>query len=226
MSRRPVKSRRKGRGQNRSLSQNRLPSTEPPQHHIQFMLGATTPKQFPEDDQPEIAFVGRSNVGKSSLINALLNRKKLARTSRTPGRTREINFFEVDQLWRCVDLPGYGFAKAGEDKHRWRPLIDHYLAERRSIRVVVLLLDIRRGITPLDQMMIDLLRETFQPFLPVATKEDKLKSNAKRKALKTMEEFLSLYNPPAPLLPLVSTSTTTGRGVALLRQRLQALLNP
>ena len=109
-----------------------------------FICSAVTPGQYPPDDLPEVAFAGRSNVGKSSLINKILNRKKLVRTSKTPGRTQLLNFFEINELWRFVDLPGYGYAKVpAEVQKRWRPMVESYLTTRVNFRGMVWLLDIR-----------------------------------------------------------------------------------
>jgi len=121
----------------------------------QFLLGAAEPHQFPDDDLLEIAFAGRSNVGKSSAINAICNRRKLARTSKVPGRTQQINFFSMGNSARLADLPGYGFAQVPLSvKKKWQETIHKYLAERQNLRVLVLLMDIRHPLTELDWQMI------------------------------------------------------------------------
>src|SRR5688500_1062646 len=129
----------------------------------------------PEPSLPEVAFAGRSNVGKSSLINKLVHRKKLARVSNTPGRTREINFFEVNGLFILADLPGYGYARISKEKREaWRPLIEGYLRGSPALKGVVLLLDARRPPTQDDLLMLEFLAEVTTPTIVVATKVDKL----------------------------------------------------
>ncbi|MBF0185864.1 MAG: YihA family ribosome biogenesis GTP-binding protein [Magnetococcales bacterium] len=195
----------------------RIPAAE-------FVVGAVAARQFPQDDRAEIAFVGRSNVGKSSLLNRLLNRRNLARVSRTPGRTREINFFQVGEKWSFVDLPGYGYASVGQvQRSVWDQLLGSYFAQRRNLRAVVLLLDLRRGLTELDQELLRHLDQYGIPALPVATKVDKLKSNERREALRQ----LALVLPQAShylLLPAVTVSALNGEGMPGLWQRLQTLL--
>jgi GTP-binding protein len=136
----------------------------------------------PDANLPEVAFAGRSNVGKSSLINKLIRRKKFARVSNTPGRTREINFFAVNAQFVLADLPGYGYAKVSKErKAAWRPLIEGYLKRSPSLRGVVLLLDVRRYPTDDDLQMLEFLAELGTPTIIVATKIDKLK-RAERQA--------------------------------------------
>ncbi len=190
----------------------------------EFVLGAVSARQFPNDERAEIAFVGRSNVGKSSLLNRLLNRRNLARVSRTPGRTREINFFHVGDLWSFVDLPGYGYASVGQvQRSVWDQLLGSYFGQRRNLRAVVLLLDLRRGLTALDQELLRHLDQYGIPALPVATKVDKLKSNERRQALRQLAVVL----PEASqflLLPAVTVSALNGEGLPDLWHRLQAVL--
>ncbi len=133
----------------------------------------------PQTELPEIAFAGRSNVGKSSLLNALVQRKSIARVSKTPGRTREINFFRVNDAFVLVDLPGYGYAKISKEKRAdWRPLIESYLKLTPQLRGIVLLLDIRRDPSDDDRAMLDFLSEVEIPTIVAATKADKLSKNA------------------------------------------------
>ncbi len=133
----------------------------------------------PPSDLPEIAFAGRSNVGKSSLLNTLVRRKSFARVSRTPGRTREINFFRVNNGFVLVDLPGYGYARISkEKKSEWRPLIEAYLKRTSQLRGIVLLLDIRREPTDDDRAMLDFLAEVEVPTIVALTKTDKLSKSA------------------------------------------------
>jgi GTP-binding protein len=129
----------------------------------------------PESSLPEVAFAGRSNVGKSSLLNALVRRKSFARVSRTPGRTREINFFRVNNTFVLVDLPGYGYARISKTKKaEWRPMIDSYLRRTTQLRGIVLLLDIRREPSDDDRAMLDFLAELGVPTIVALTKADKL----------------------------------------------------
>jgi len=142
----------------------------------EFILGAQFADQFPKDDVKEIAFCGRSNVGKSSAINALTNRRKLARTSKTPGRTQQINFFRLDDQTRLVDLPGYGFAQVPlKVKQQWMKTIHSYLADRDNLSLLVILMDCRHPLTELDRQIIDWADESKLHCHVVLTKSDKLK---------------------------------------------------
>jgi len=133
----------------------------------------------PESTLPEVAFAGRSNVGKSSLLNALLRRRSAARVSRTPGRTREINFFRINDAFVLVDLPGYGYARIAKEKRaEWRPLIEGYLSQSPALRGLVLLLDARREPSDDDRAMLDFLAERGTPVLVAITKMDKFGSDA------------------------------------------------
>ncbi|MEA2761197.1 MAG: GTP-binding protein [Gemmatimonadaceae bacterium] len=140
----------------------------------------------PESSLPEVAFAGRSNVGKSSLLNALVRRKSFARVSRTPGRTREINFFRVNNAFILVDLPGYGYARISKAKKaEWRPMIDSYLRRTTQLRGIVLLLDIRREPSEDDRAMLDFLADLGVPTIVALTKSDKLsKADAKQTVAK------------------------------------------
>ncbi len=158
----------------------------------EFVGSATAPQGFPKGSIPELAFAGRSNVGKSSLINSLLGRKGLARTSSAPGKTQCLNFFLVNDAFLFVDLPGYGYAGVPLSvRGRWRGMVEGYLKNRPQLRGLVLLLDIRRGITEGDEMLISWLSREEIPFLPVATKADKLKSGKRKEALLSMEKALA-----------------------------------
>ena len=148
----------------------------------EFIKSATKPLHYPEGDLPEIAFAGRSNVGKSSLVNVLVNRKNLVRTSSTPGRTQLINFFQVNDNFMLVDLPGYGYAKVPlAVKKDWRPMMETYLSKRRNLRGVVLILDIRRIPVEEDLQMLAWLRAFSIPPIIVVTKCDKLSKNERAK---------------------------------------------
>ena len=141
-----------------------------------FFKSAVSPAQYPSADRPEVAFVGRSNVGKSTLINSLLGRRSLVRSSRMPGRTQMLNFFLINDAFFLVDLPGYGFAQAPREvRLKWLPMIRNYLCERKNLRAVVLLLDIRRIPSEEDLNMLDLLEDFSIPAIPVITKVDKVK---------------------------------------------------
>jgi len=140
------------------------------------LLGAAEPHQFPDDDLIEVAFAGRSNVGKSSAINAICNRRKLARTSKQPGRTQQINFFSMGDNARLVDLPGYGFAQVPLTvKKKWQDTIHKYLADRENLRVLVLLMDIRHPLTDLDWQMVNWASDSELPTQVLLTKADKFK---------------------------------------------------
>ncbi len=183
-------------------------------HSATFELSAALPKQLPTPTLPEVAFSGRSNVGKSSLINALLNRRNLARTSATPGKTASINFYRLDTLW-LVDLPGYGYAKVSDaEKQRWNRLIQGYLDADRDLRLVLQLLDMRHPPSREDRMMLDYLVEQGMPFLVVLTKADKLNKTQRAARLAAFEEeFAELEG-----IRLVPFSALNGEGVEELRE--------
>jgi len=150
-----------------------------------FVKSATSPEHYPRDGKPEIAFIGRSNVGKSSLINSLLGVKGLARTSATPGRTQLINFFLINDAYYFVDLPGYGYARVpSEVKKQWGPMIEKYLETRPNLVLSILITDSRHEPTKLDLLMREWLEAQGRPVLIVATKSDKLSSNELRASLK------------------------------------------
>jgi len=147
----------------------------------------------PESALPEVAFAGRSNVGKSSLLNALVRRKSFARVSRTPGRTREINFFRVNNTFVLVDLPGYGYARISKTKKaEWRPMIESYLRRTTQLRGIVLLLDIRREPSEDDRAMLDFLAELGVPAIVALTKADKLTKTDARDAVAKISRMLAL----------------------------------
>lgn len=160
----------------------------------EFIKSATKPAHYPESDLPEIAFAGRSNVGKSSLINVLVNRKNLVRTSSTPGRTQLINFFAINGGdFTLVDLPGYGFAKVPlAVKAQWGPMMETYLSSRASLRGVVLILDIRRTPSDEDRQMLDWLRAYGITPILVVTKCDKVSKNEKARQAATITAALGV----------------------------------
>lgn len=174
----------------------------------------------PPDTLPEIAFAGRSNVGKSSLLNTLLRRKAIARVSNTPGRTRQINFFSVNKQFVLADLPGYGYAKISKErKAEWRPLIEGYLKSSKQLAGVVLLLDVRHDPSPDDMQMFDFLADVGVPTIIVATKTDKLGAVAVRERLAALTEILGL-----DAEQLVPFSSRTGDGRDELAIALNELL--
>lgn len=155
----------------------------------EFIISAVSDLQYPHGDLPEIAFVGRSNVGKSSLINSLLNRKKLVKTSATPGKTQMINFFDVNHEMVFADLPGYGFAKVPKAvQKKWQALVEQYLTSRENLRAVILIIDIRRKPTDLDLHMQEWLEQSEVDYILVATKADKLSQAEQSKQLKKIRQ--------------------------------------
>lgn len=169
--------------------------------------------QLPAPDRPEVAFVGRSNVGKSSLINALLHRKNLAKTSSTPGKTANINFFNVDGV-EFVDLPGYGFAKVSKaERQRWADLIDGYFSADRSHNLVIALVDIRHEAQKLDLQMIGYLSANQLPFIVALTKADKL---SKAKVASQHQLLANQFG--LDTMALVPTSAKTGQGMHQLKR--------
>lgn len=176
----------------------------------EFITSATAPSHYPPASYPEIAFAGRSNVGKSSLINALVQKKGLAKTSTTPGRTRLINFFLINETWRFVDLPGYGYAKvSAEMKQQWRPMVEAYLTGRNNLRLLLLILDIRRDPGSSDLDFIAWLRASGIPFLPVVTKTDKLSRSQVLQRRNKIEALLDL--PEKGKMIVFSAKTGAGR---------------
>lgn len=156
-----------------------------------FVKSATSPEHYPQGGLPEIAFMGRSNVGKSSLINSLLGVRGLARTSSTPGRTQLINFFLINEAFYFVDLPGYGYARVpSEIKKQWGPMVEKYLATRPELVLSIAITDSRHEPTPLDLMMREWLVKRGRPFIIVATKADKLSGNRLRVSLNRASEVL------------------------------------
>jgi len=189
--------------------------------NAEFVASATDPAQFPAGGLPEVAFAGRSNVGKSSLLNALLGRKNLARVSRTPGRTRLVNFFRVVAAGRqgaefmFVDLPGYGYAKVAKAvQEQWGPMIEGYLSARSALRGVVLLTDVRRG----EQEEIDLVRWVHGQglkLIAVATKVDKLPRGRRVQGIRDLETLLGI--------PVIGCSAESGEGLDAVWKAIRAL---
>ena len=154
----------------------------------EFVFGVTSYKNLPEDIGYEILLAGRSNAGKSSALNVLTDNKKLARISKTPGRTTEINFFKVNENLKLLDLPGYGFAKSSKAKKQdWGPLLGQYFQKRQALTAVIIFMDIRHPLKESDWDMIQLCRDFNVPFLPVLTKSDKLSNNKIATAIKNVK---------------------------------------
>ena len=184
---------------------------------VEFVLGAASLSQLPDGNRPEIAFAGRSNVGKSSLINAVLNRKNLARSSAEPGKTRELNYFDLGEgkLW-LVDLPGFGYAKVSRDQQaKWVQVTKRYLRGRANLRRVFLLVDSRRGLMDTDLETMDMLNTAAVTYQIVLTKADKIKKSDLEAATKKIQDVLR-KNPAAHPIPRV-TSSEKGFGIAELR---------
>ena len=175
---------------------------------LSIVCGITS--KLPETDRVEIAFAGKSNVGKSSLINALMNRKALARTSATPGKTQTINFYNVNDIMYLVDLPGYGYAKVSEsEKVKWGQLIERYLNTSKQLKAVFLLIDIRHEPSANDKMMYDwIIAQGYNPII-IATKLDKLKRSQVQKHVKMIKDGLQLV-PGTTVIPF-SSETKQGR---------------
>ncbi len=173
------------------------------------------PEQFPETPRPEVAFLGRSNVGKSSLLNALVQRKQLARTSSTPGKTRMIHFFEVDidaAKWMFVDLPGYGWAQVSrKERESWQSLVEGYLEGRPQLRTAILLQDLRRDISEDETLLLDWLAERGVEAMVVLTKADKLKPMRRAKRARELRAQLA-----RPAVPVLLTSSQAKQGIVEL----------
>lgn len=193
--------------------------------NVKFVKSASKQSQFIFDDQPQVALVGRSNVGKSSLINMLTNQSKLAKTSSTPGRTRLVNYFDVNGEFYLVDLPGYGFASASKEiRDQWNTTLDEYFENTSNLKLVLVLLDARRVPSELDVMMIDYLVDRDIPYTIVLTKTDKLSrseyNNTKQQIIKTIRHSESV---------MIKTSAVKKVGIpeitALIDKRINDILD-
>lgn len=181
-----------------------------------FLKGVVAMSGLPPADRLEVCFAGRSNVGKSTLINALTGMKALARASNTPGRTQEINFFALGEAHYLVDLPGYGFANAPVDVvRRWQALLKQYLSGRQTLRRAFVLIDARHGIKPVDEEILSLLDGAAVTFQAVLTKADKVKSKELDSVLEQVRAALAKH--PAAFPEIVLTSSQTGDGIDTLR---------
>ncbi|MBR2742134.1 MAG: YihA family ribosome biogenesis GTP-binding protein [Clostridia bacterium] len=180
-------------------------------HKVELVMSAAHKSQFPKTGLPELVFAGRSNVGKSSLINKVLNRKNFARTSSSPGKTATINYYLLDGKVYLVDLPGYGFAKVSKDKKKtWGVFIEDYFRLSKNIALVFSLVDIRHDPTADDMAMADFLKAAGLPFMIIATKADKLSKTAAAASCENIRKKLSLPDG----VPLVAFSAKTGAGCA------------
>jgi GTP-binding protein len=189
---------------------------------LEFLGGmATVAGWRPETALPEIAFAGRSNVGKSSLLNRLVHRKKFARVSNTPGRTREINFFKVNDTFVLADLPGYGYARVSKERRaEWKPLIESYLRSSRNLRGIVQLIDVRHDPTDDDHRMLEFLSDVGVPTIVVLTKIDKLTATQRTTRAGDLAGQLGLEDDQ-----LIPFSAVTGEGRNELAEAIEALLN-
>lgn len=183
-------------------------------HNASFLASYGTAKQIPASSRPEVAFAGRSNVGKSSLLNKLMYRKGLAKVSSTPGKTATVNFYDVDGM-HFVDLPGYGYAQVAQsEKARWSKLIDGYFNQDRMFALVVSLIDIRHDPSALDCAMVEFLLESDLPFAIALTKADKLSKQQANKQKAAIRKKLGLGTE----IPMIAISSEKGTGIDELRQ--------
>lgn len=189
-------------------------------HSAEFEAAAGISSQLPASTLPEVAFSGRSNVGKSSLINRVLNRKALARTSATPGKTATINFYRLDEL-RMVDLPGYGYAKVSDsERHRWSELIEGYFDDDRDLRLVVQLWDMRHDPSKDDYQMLEYMLEREIPFIIVLTKSDKLNKAERAKRLTAFDAILEDLEG----VTVIPFSATNGEGAEQVRSIIEQVI--
>jgi len=181
-----------------------------------FLTSVHALSQLPPAEYPEVAFAGRSNVGKSSLMNRLLGRKNLVKTSSRPGKTRGLNYFLINEALYLVDLPGYGFAKVSKkEQAHWQQLITTYLLERESLGLVVVVMDLRHGLKQMDRDLVDWLKYQDIPFLPVYTKADKLSANKQVRHAAALDAGLGIASSERLIC-----SAKTGQGCSELLQRL------
>lgn len=194
-----------------------------------FFFASASSKDLPYPGAPEIAFAGRSNVGKSSLLNALTNRKSLARVSNTPGRTQQLNFFALgkntsDERLRLVDMPGYGYAAVGKEKiANWSKLMRDYLRGRAELARVYVLIDGRRGVKPADEEMLNLLDQSAVSYQVILTKHDELTAAERNRVVEAT--ITALAKRPAAYPEIIFTSSQSGEGIAALRESVARLLH-
>jgi len=178
-----------------------------------FTISAVSPKQYPTGQLPEIALAGRSNVGKSSFINRMINRKALARTSSKPGKTQTLNYYLINEFFYFVDVPGYGYAKVSKsERAKWGTMMETYFAERENLKLTILVVDMRHKPTADDVLMYDYLKQLGLPCMVIATKLDKLKKSQINKQLKVIKETLQLE--PEDQIISFSAETSQGKDIA------------
>lgn len=188
----------------------------------ELVISAVSPKQYPEDFTPEIALAGRSNVGKSSFINRMIHRKGLARTSSQPGKTQTLNFYNINDYFRFVDVPGYGYARVSKkEREKWGKMIQEYLYTRDNLRAVFLLMDFRHPPTELDKAMKEFVEDADIPYMIVLTKIDKVKKSQRNKHLEQFKKALELPTLDA----LFMFSSETGEGKDDIWEIIEMLLN-
>jgi GTP-binding protein len=188
-----------------------------------FVLSAPKLSVCPAETHPEVCFAGRSNVGKSSLINAVVGRKKLVKTSNVPGKTRAMNYFEIDEAWFLVDLPGYGYAKVSKtERDRWDRESKNYYLNRGSLRLIILVVDSRHQLTELDAEMALWLAENQRPFAVILSKSDKLTKNQQSASLAKTQRILRNMNMDVPVL---LCSSETGAGIDPVRSLIADFIN-
>lgn len=189
-------------------------------HHPEFIISVHSLSQLPVSELPEIAFAGRSNVGKSSLLNRLLGRKNLVKVSGRPGKTQGLNFFRVDDTVYFVDLPGYGFAQVSRKlQENWHHLISSYIEQRQILKCVVVIVDIRHPPKKQDKQLFDWLRDRGKHFLPVYTKADKLSANQRNKNSAQLDAGFGIHSTDRIIF-----SAKTGQGVEELKSSIAQLL--
>jgi GTP-binding protein len=185
----------------------------------EYTVSAVNPRQYPQSNQPEIALVGRSNVGKSSFLNKFMNRRNLARTSSTPGKTQTINFYQINGTWYFVDLPGYGFARVSQATQTgWGRFINEYLEKRKELVGIIQIVDIRHAPSADDVMMHEWLSACGIPYLVAVSKADKIARGQYGKQLHIIKEKLKL----PPEIPLIPCSAQTGEGIEKIADWVEA----
>ncbi len=187
----------------------------------EYTLSAVNPRQYPQLDQPEIALVGRSNVGKSSFLNKFLNRRNLARTSSTPGKTQTLNFYQINETWYFVDLPGYGFARVSlGTQSSWGRFIEEYLHKRQQLVGIIQVVDIRHAPSKDDLLMQEWLAHRGLPYLVAVTKADKISRGQYFKQLNLVKEQLRI----PPEIPVIACSAQSGEGIESVADWVEGLL--